>query len=91
MPGLNDAAINGFGQMMVTDHNMAPSELPSMAQNMSVSIPQGPDSGHVALKSQLSAMSGYSFDSLYIHSQVKDHQKQWRCLKMKQPTGATSG
>jgi putative membrane protein len=79
--------ISTFGQMMVSDHSTAQAELASMAQNMSVSVPQGLDSAHAALKAQLASVSGHTFDSMYIHSQVMDHQNTVALLQSMMTNG----
>jgi len=79
--------INSFGQMMVSDHSTAQADLASRAQDMSVGLPQGLDSEHTALKAQLTLMSGYTFDSMYIHSQVNDHQKTVALLQSMMANG----
>ena len=70
-----DAGIREFGQMMVTDHGNAGSELKSIAGRLGLYAPDSLDAEHVALKNQLSTLTGREFDSVYIHAQVKDHQK----------------
>lgn len=70
--GMN-LSIRDFGQMMVDDHTMAQTELAGLAGRFSVTPPAGLDSAHQQLAQQLQALSGYSFDSLYINSQIMDH------------------
>ena len=69
-----DPGITGFGQMMVNDHGSAKTELQDMASDLGLNAPDSLDAEHVALKAQLMTLSGRAFDSVYIHSQVKDHQ-----------------
>jgi putative membrane protein len=66
--------IREYGTMMVADHTDASSKLKSHASNLGLPAPDSLDAEHVALKTQLTAATGRMFDSLYIHSQVKDHQ-----------------
>jgi putative membrane protein len=68
-----NAAIKMFGQMMVTDHTQAFAELKINADSLKFTLPASPDSMHIALKQKLSTLTGKSFDSLYINSQVNDH------------------
>ena len=70
-----DETIKSFGQFMVTEHNMAKTELKGLADSLQVQAPDSIDADHVALNAQLLALDGRSFDSVYIHSQVSDHQK----------------
>jgi len=71
----SDGEIKAFGQMMVTDHSGAGAELKSIASSLGLYAPDSLDAEHVALKAQLNGLSGRAFDSVYIHAQVKDHQK----------------
>jgi putative membrane protein len=70
----NDMSVTMFGQMMISDHSTAEAELQTLASSKNVSLPTGPDSAHVAVKSMLMSMSGRAFDSMYIHAQITDHQ-----------------
>jgi putative membrane protein len=69
----NDA-ISMFGQMMVADHTNSQHELEDIGESWLIDLPDEPDSLHKALKQQLLTLSGYSFDTAYIHGQVRDHQ-----------------
>ena len=68
-------SIKFFGQMMVMDHTMAQTSLDSIANAVTVTLPSGPDSMHQVMAQQLMTLSGKTFDSTYINSQVTDHQK----------------
>jgi putative membrane protein len=68
-----DAGIRSFGQQMVTEHTASKAELQNLANSLSLYAPDSLDAEHAALKTQLMALSGKAFDSVYIHSQVKDH------------------
>ena len=70
-----DSSIKAFAQMMITDHTNAMDQLDSLATSLTLSAPDSLDAAHVALKQQLSTLNGRAFDSLYIHSQVMDHQQ----------------
>lgn len=69
-PGIQD-----YGQMMVTDHSTALSDLKGIANDLALYAPDSLDAEHVALKAQLQSLGGREFDSVYIHSQVMDHEK----------------
>lgn len=64
-----------FGQMMVTDHTAAKNNLKTLAAKYSMYAPDSLDAEHVMLKNQLLTLTGRAFDSVYVHSQVRDHQK----------------
>lgn len=69
------AGIREFGAMMVADHGMAQSELKSIASQLNLRAPDSLDAEHTALKAQLASLSGREFDSVYIHAQVRDHER----------------
>lgn len=71
----NSSDVRSFGQMMVTEHGQAQSDLQTLASNVGVTLPDSVDAEHQALMARLNALTGYSFDTAYINSQVKDHQK----------------
>lgn len=67
-------AVRSYGEMMVTDHTTANADLASLATQTGVTLPTGLDSMHQALAQQLMVATGHTFDSLYISSQIMDHQ-----------------
>jgi len=69
-PGVAD-----YGEMMVTDHTDALQDLRDITNNLGLYAPDSLDAAHVTLMQQLNdAATGREFDSIYIHSQVADHQ-----------------
>lgn len=68
-------AVKAFGQFMVDEHTMAQSDLQINATTMGMTLPTGIPPEDQALMARLNSLSGYSFDTAYIHSQVMDHQK----------------
>jgi putative membrane protein len=70
----NEPGIRTFGQMMVTDHSDAKAQMATLATSLQLYAPDSLDARHVALKAQLMSLSGFAFDSVYIHNQVIDHQ-----------------
>ena len=70
----NDDDVQAFGVFMVTEHSGAQLQLKGLADSLRLPAPDSLDAEHVALKMQFDSLSGRSFDSVYIHSQVKDHQ-----------------
>lgn len=71
----SSAAVKAFGQLMVTEHGQAQSDLQALASSLGRTLPDTVDAEHQALMARLNSLSGYSFDTAYINSQVKDHQK----------------
>lgn len=73
--GSNDL-VREFGQHMVDEHTGAQDELEDIADDYdNIDWPDGLDQKHQQIRDQLLNLSGYSFDSLYIASQVMDHEK----------------
>jgi putative membrane protein len=67
--------VKAFGQMMATEHGAAQTELKTVGSSAGISVSDSVDAEHVALMARLNSLSGHSFDTAYINSQVKDHQK----------------
>ena len=66
--------VKKFAQMMIDEHTMAMHGLDSVANQFTYTLPTTIDSLHAAMKTDLMAKSGHSFDTAYINSQVNDHQ-----------------
>ena len=71
----NDSGIQWFGQMMVDDHTLAKANLTAIANYLNMYAPDAPDAAHAALLAQLTTLYGPTFDSVYIHNMVTDHQE----------------
>jgi len=70
-----EAGVAEFGSMMVTEHTEALQDLRDITDNLGLYTPDSLDAAHVTLMQQLNdAVAGREFDSIYIHSQVADHQ-----------------
>lgn len=69
-----DQSVKDYGRMMIMDHMNAQDELKRIAKDKKQDIPSEADATHKTMMQQMAAMSGRSFDSMYIHSQVKDHK-----------------
>ena len=63
-----------FGQMMITDHNTAQSELETIANGLGLQLPATTDSARQATATLLQSLSGDVFDTTYIGTQVRDHK-----------------
>ena len=61
--------------MMITDHMNAQDELKRIAKDKKEDIPSEADAAHKAMLKEMMSLSGRAFDSMYIHSQVKDHKE----------------
>ena len=69
-----DASIAQFGAQMVSEHTAAQQQLQTIASSIGMSIGISLDQEHLQLRDSLLTMKGSSFDSLYIHRQVRDHE-----------------
>ena len=67
--------VKQFAQRMVTDHSQANSELVSMGDKMSLTLPTELDKEHQDIKDKLSKLNGAKFDKEYMNAMVDDHQK----------------
>lgn len=70
-----NAGVQAFGQMMVTEHGQAQTDLQTLAASLGRTLPDTVDAEHQALMTRLNSLSGEAFDTVYINSQVNDHQK----------------
>lgn len=70
-----DSLVRAFALDMVEAHTSAQNELKGIADDFNgIDWPDELDQNHKNIHSQLDSLEGYSFDSLYIHSQVMDHE-----------------
>jgi putative membrane protein len=70
-----DPLVKDFAMRMVQDHTGAQAELKDISNDYSdVDWPNDMDQQHKDLFADLNNRSGYSFDSLYMSSQIVDHQ-----------------
>ncbi len=68
--------VKQFGQKMVNDHGqMGDKWLKPAAQQMGISVPNGPSKKDKKEMERLQGLSGQEFDREYITMMVKDHQK----------------
>lgn len=69
------AAIQQFGQSMISDHTGAQEDLKKIASNVKHSLPGDTDAEHKAKAALLMSLSGNHFDSTYIYMMVEGHDK----------------
>lgn len=69
----SEATVKSYGSSMATQHNVAKTELQSLAGPRNYELPSNPDLEHQALKVVLDGKSGRGFDSIYMKGQVADH------------------
>jgi putative membrane protein len=69
-------AIREFGSMIVEDHQEAQNELESIARDRNVdNLETNLTQEQQAMRDMLNNLSGFAFDSAYIHGQVKMHNQ----------------
>lgn len=69
-----DTDVRAFAQMMINDHQTSLNELKSISDERDLKLPDEIDQQHQVLRDRLQSLTGYSFDTAYMHNQVKDHQ-----------------
>jgi putative membrane protein len=69
-----NAKVKSLGKQMVADHTTAQNELLALAKKENISIPTSPDEDHKQAVAELNKLSGNSFDSAYMASQLADHK-----------------
>jgi putative membrane protein len=67
--------VQDFGTQMVSEHSTALTDLQTLATKKNATTASTLNEEHQALKQKLTNYTGYSFDTAYVNSQVKDHQK----------------
>ena len=70
-----NTGIRQYGMHMVSEHTTSQDQLQSLAGDLGLVAPDSLDAEHMMLKTQLQSLNGRSFDSVYIHAQVRDHQR----------------
>lgn len=70
-----DSLVKVFGQTMVTDHTTAQNELKDIADDFrDIDWPDNIGRMNDSILTELNNASGYTFDTLYISSQIKMHE-----------------
>jgi putative membrane protein len=75
-------SVEVFAQMMVMDHTTAQVELADIGNDWNISLPDKPDSLHMAMKQAMMMLSGTTFDTAYINGQINDHIKTVALFQM---------
>ena len=69
----DSSIVQMFGQQMATDHTAAQNDLQALGTKVNVAVPDSVDSMHSSLMDTLQTLTGRAFDSVYIISQINDH------------------
>ncbi len=67
-------AVRHFGQMMVSDHSLANSELKALAKRKNMDLPAEVSSSQKSISDKLAKLNGAEFDKEYVDTMVKDHE-----------------
>ena len=79
--------VKQFAQHMVTDHTKLLNDMKPVAQQIGVTVPNGPDKKQKMMMARLQAMSGAEFDKAYVQAMVKDHKEDDADFKMEISNG----
>ena len=86
-----NAKVKSLGKQMVADHTTAQNELVALAKKESIIIPMSPDAEHSQALADLDKLSGKSFDSAYMASQLADHKKAVALFSEESVNGSDPG
>lgn len=67
--------VKDFGAGMVKDHSTADAELKVIAEKKGITVPTTLDAKHQASLTRFQHLSGKDFDTAYVNTMVKDHEK----------------
>ncbi len=66
--------VRRFGQMMVSDHSLANSELKAIAKRKNMELPVEVSSAQKSMSDKLTKLNGAEFDKEYVDAMIKDHE-----------------
>jgi putative membrane protein len=82
------SAIGMFAQKMITDHTNAQNDLKTLANNVNITMSTDSiDANHLNQIDSLRMFSGRALDSVYILSQIRDHQNAISNFQQEVSTG----
>jgi putative membrane protein len=70
--------VKSFGQMLVTDHSEANNKALSVAKDVGLNPPNGPNKKQESDYDRLSKLSGAAFDRRFVQDMVMDHRNAIR-------------
>ncbi len=79
--------VKQFAQKMIDDHTKLNDQAKPVAQQLGVSMPDGPSKKDKAMMAKMQSLTGDAFDKAYIQDMVKDHKSDESEFK----TEASSG
>ena len=83
----NNDQVKQFAQKMIDDHTKLNDQAKPVAQQVGVSVPDGPSKKDQAMMAKMQGLSGDAFDKAYIQDMVKDHQADDKDFKMEASAG----
>jgi putative membrane protein len=69
-----DSAVRVFGHLMINDYGAAQSALILLADSLGFTVLSSPDQAHQTILTTLSGLTGVSFDTTYLRTQIDDDQ-----------------
>lgn len=69
-----DTIMLSFAQQMLSEHSKVQEDLKTMGKVVGFTVKDTIDAAHAAIITQLDSLTGRTFDSTYIHTQLADHQ-----------------
>lgn len=69
------AQVKQFGQMMVTDHSKANTQLKAVAAKKDLTLPATPAEKHQKMIDEMKTKKGADFDKAYVDMMVDDHKE----------------
>jgi putative membrane protein len=82
-----DPGVRDFAAMMVKDHSAANAQLRTLASTKNIRLPKGPGVAARAKKAELEVLSGHTFDTSYVSSQIKAHEDTLALLQKEIDSG----
>lgn len=80
--------VKDFGAALVKDHGAANEKAQKVAQELGVTPPDAPGIKQKAVYTELSALSGETFDKHFVKAMVKDHQEDIAKYEKEANTGS---
>jgi putative membrane protein len=69
------AALRRYGSVLVHDHSLANQKAMTAASSMGLTPPAEPNAKQQAEYQHLASLSGKAFDTTFVKSEIKDHEK----------------
>ena len=87
MDKAHNGAVETFARRMANDHTQANDRLAELAKRRNIALPDAPDTEQETMQQRLRNLSGAEFETAYIESQIKGHQKTATLLEWEIDSG----